>query len=228
MDPNRTNRRHVMNKSKLGVGLALECVHKAGTAVVLALYQRRAKQRAKARWHPRFVNLPRVLLATIAVSVGFALPSLGWAQATLENPGPESFHSGVGIVSGWVCDASRVDLVFDDAETFQAAYGTIREDTISRCGDANNGFGLLLNWNRLGDGLHSVRALADGVEFGSATFTVTTMLGEEFLRGAAGSYRLSGFPYPYTDVLIRWDEPLQNFVIERVEMNGSGFGPVGP
>jgi hypothetical protein len=87
---------------------------------------------------------------------------------------------------------------------------------------------LLINWNRLGDGLHSVRALADGVEFGSATFTVTTLLGTEFLWGAEGSYRLSGFPYPYTDVFIRWDEPLQNFVIERVEMNGLGFGPVAP
>ena len=50
-------------------------------------------------------------------------------------------------------------------------------------GDSNNGFVLPFNWNLLGEGTHTVRTLADGVEFDSATFTVTT-LGTEFQRGA--------------------------------------------
>ena len=58
------------------------------------------------------------------------------------------------------------------------------------CGDSDNGFGLLFNWNLLGDGTHTVRALADGVEFDSATFTVTT-LGKEFVRGAEGMCTVS-------------------------------------
>ena len=37
------------------------------------------------------------------------------------------------------------------------------------CGDSNNGFGLLFNWNLLGNGDHTIRALADGVELGRAT-----------------------------------------------------------
>lgn len=37
-----------------------------------------------------------------------------------------------------------------------------------------NHFVLPFNWNLLGDGTHTVRALADGVEFDRATFTVTT------------------------------------------------------
>ena len=53
-------------------------------------------------------------------------------------------------------------------------------------GRADVGFGLLFNWNLLGDGEHTVRALADGVEFARATFTVTT-LGDEFVRGASGA-----------------------------------------
>ena len=40
------------------------------------------------------------------------------------------------------------------------------------CGDTNNGFGLLYNWNRLGDGVHTVTAYADGVE-------VESLLGSE-------------------------------------------------
>ena len=54
------------------------------------------------------------------------------------------------------------------------------------CGDTDNGFGLLFNWNLLSDGEHEVVALVDGVELGRATVTVTT-LGAEFLRGLRGS-----------------------------------------
>lgn len=64
-----------------------------------------------------------------------------------------------------------------------AAYGTERRDTTSVCGDSNNGFILPFNWNLLGEGTHTVRAFADGVEFDSATFTVPP-LGTEFQRGA--------------------------------------------
>src|SRR5918992_2731893 len=95
-----------------------------------------------------------------------SVPGRAWAQALLENPQPASFQSGIGVISGWVCTATRVDIDFDNgAFTLQAAYGTSREDTRGVCGDADNGFGLLFNWNILGDGEHRVRALADGVEF---------------------------------------------------------------
>ena len=103
----------------------------------------------------------------------------------LENPFSGSFQSGIGLFSGWVCDASQVEIEIngDPTLTFMAGYGTDRIDTTGVCGDSNNGFGLLFNWNLLGDGGHTVRALVDGVEFDSATFTVTT-LGTEFVRGA--------------------------------------------
>ncbi len=45
-----------------------------------------------------------------------------------------------------------------------------------------NRFVLPFNWNLLSEGTHTVRAFADGVEFDSATFTVTT-LGTGLLRG---------------------------------------------
>jgi hypothetical protein len=107
-----------------------------------------------------------------------------WAQATLENPQPGSFQSGIGVVSGWVCSAQQITLVFDGIHTFPAAYGTARGDTQADCGDTDNGFGLLVNWNLLGNGQHTVQALRDGVEFANVTVTVTT-LGEEFLRGVS-------------------------------------------
>ena len=134
----------------------------------------------------------------------------------LENPGDGSSRSGIGVISGWVCEAEAVTLVIDDSAPQEAAYGTERLDTEGTCGDTNNGFGLLFNWNNLGDGAHTVVALVDGVELDRATVMVTT-LGEEFLRGATGEYVLEGFPDPNSSVVIEWQESLQNFVIAEFE-----------
>jgi hypothetical protein len=171
-----------------------------------------------------FVALSRAAMGMIALVVGFAAPPSLWAKGFLENPQASSFQSGIGVISGWVCNAGRIDLVIDEVTTLAAPYGTDREDTVKECGDANNGFGLLLNWNLLRDGTHTIRALADGVEFGNATFTVTTLLGTEYLYGASGSYRLPDFPWPGTDVVVRWEESLQNFVIESIEVNVPAVG----
>jgi len=166
-----------------------------------------------------FTTLQRAFIALSALSLSFATPSFLWAQGKLENPQTGSSQSGLGTLSGWVCNAGSVDLVIDEAVTLKAAYGTDRGDTAKECGDTNNGFGLLLNWNLLGSGTHTVRALADGVQFGSATFTVTTIWGAAYLSGVDGSCRVSDFPSPGTQVVVRWEESLQNFVIESVEID---------
>ena len=67
----------------------------------------------------------------------------------LENPGAASFQSGIGLISGWTCDAEAVEIVLN-GEPQEAAYGTARLDTEAVCGDSDNGFGLLFNWNLLG------------------------------------------------------------------------------
>ena len=141
-------------------------------------------------------------------------PQHVWAQATLENPQPGSFQSGIGVISGWACEAQTIEISFDGGPRIQAGTGTIREDTRGVCGDTNNGFGLLYNWNRLGDGPHTVTAYADGVEFAQVTVTGTT-LGEEFRRGLRREVTLSNFPAAGTNVVLRWQEAQQNFVITQ-------------
>ena len=134
----------------------------------------------------------------------------------LENPGPGAFQSGLGVISGWVCDAERIDIVFDpetEAEvSFQAAYGTDRADTADTCGDTANGFGLLFNWNLLGAGEHTVALLADGIELDRTTLTVTT-LGQEFLEGVAGECVVEDFPAAEDMIRLVWQQANQNFVI---------------
>ena len=80
----------------------------------------------------------------------------------------------------------------------------------------NNGFGLLFNWNLLGDGAHTVVAVADGVAFGQATFTVTT-LGKEFLEGGQGETVVADFPAPGEAVRLIWQQTQQNFVLAPLD-----------
>ena len=134
----------------------------------------------------------------------------------LENPGPNSFQSGVGVLSGWVCAADEVEITLGDLPRQRAAYGTERLDTQDACGDTDNGFGLLFNWNLLGDGVHEVVAYVDEEELGRAAVQVTS-LGHEFLRGAAGECLAADFPTRGETVTLEWQQTSQNFVMTAVE-----------
>ncbi len=151
-------------------------------------------------------------------------PPPGDVVGYLENPGPHSFQSGIGVISGWVCEAEEIviELTSEAGEVgrFAAGYGTERRDTQGACGDTDNGFGLLFNWNLLGDGTHSVVALVDGMEWSRTTVTVTT-LGEEFVRGAEGECLAPDFPLAGETALLTWQQNSQNFVIAE------GTAPAG-
>ena len=82
-------------------------------------------------------------------------------------------------------------------------------DTLDACGDTDNGFGLLFNWNLLGDGEHEVVAWVDGEELGRATVRVTT-LGVEFLRGVEGECVVDDFPTMGQTVTLEWQQNSQN------------------
>ena len=146
--------------------------------------------------------------------------AITFVQGYLENPGADSFQSGVGLLSGWVCDADMVEIELN-GEPQEAAYGTARLDTAGVCGDTDNGFGLLFNWNLLSDGEHEVVALVDGVELDRATVTVTT-LGTEFLRDVTGTCTAADFPTMDETVTLVWQQTQQSFVIV------DGPAPAGP
>ena len=170
---------------------------------------------------------PRLAFSALAVLLLSIVVSPVYARQTLENPQPDSFQSGVGVISGWACNARRIEISFNGGARLRAGTGTLREDTRGVCGDTNNGFGLLYNWNRLGDGVHTVTAYADGVEFASVQVIVTT-LGEEFLRGASGTFPLTDFPTPGSRRTLRWQQAQQNFVITAGSPQGGGTSGAVP
>jgi hypothetical protein len=128
--------------------------------------------------------------------------------AVLESPAGST--SGLGVIRGWKCEkVGTLTFIIDDFPPGPLSYGVERGDTEGNCGDKNNGFVTLFNWNDVGPGEHTIRVFDNGVEFARSTFTVTT-LGTAYLTGAVSSCvaRIAG-----QDVTVSWQEDLQNFVI---------------
>ena len=160
-----------------------------------------------------------------------AIPTTPTAsRAALENPAHFSYASGIGLISGWACEASTIRVYIlqrivqavpggpvlredDVLGPFYPAYGTARGDTQGVCGDSNNGFGLLFNFNLLGNGRHRIGFFVDDTLIDASDFHVTT-LGREFVRGVEPY--CSDFPhpiYPSQSVFLKWEESVQGFVL---------------
>ena len=139
-----------------------------------------------------------------------------WAT-TLENPSPGAIKSGIGVVSGWVCEADELEISFDGGARQFVPYGSERLDTQGVCGDTDNGFGLLINYNNLGDGPHTATLYADGVVATQVNFNVKT-LGTDFLRGVTGQGTVVLSDNKRVD--IQWEETTQGFTITDYDTEG--------
>jgi hypothetical protein len=145
--------------------------------------------------------------------LGCAWSTTSWAQSYVENPRPGSIQSGISLVSGWKCRGGSITVQFDDWPPELASYGTSRPDTQGICGDTDNGFGDLFNFNRLGDGVHTVRLFDNGQVFATSSFVVQT-LGQEFLQlNAMPVATIRGFPSANKHIGLQWEDGKQDFTI---------------
>ena len=174
---------------------------------------------AISAYHPVFNPMIERISSIARTTSGISLDT---PLGNLENPASGSYQSGVAVISGWACEANKVEFEIDGTRKLTASYGTGRADTQAICGDKDNGFGLLYNMSLLGQGQHSLRLLVDDVEIAQSEFIVTT-LGQKFLKGASGEYSLPHFPEPgdYTD--LRWDQSRQNFLIRDYVQGATGL-----
>jgi len=134
-------------------------------------------------------------------------------KGNLENPQPDDYASGIYLISGWVCEAERVEILLDGAQYVEAAYGTERLDTLSPCGDTDNGFGLLFNMANLESGEHQVTLLADGHVIDTHDFKTPGLSTGEFATGLNGCAISEGFPSDGTETYLQWTESSQGFQI---------------
>lgn len=154
----------------------------------------------------------KILLAAAALVA--ATTAQAQQQGFLENPGGDVPVSGVVAISGWHCTAQRVEIQID-GHPLAAGAATERLDIAPLCGKPNTGFSVLFNWGIFPSGVHTVRALADGVEFARRQVTVVN-LGGEFLTGKTATTTVYDFPSAGQSAVLEWQQPLQSFVIREV------------
>ena len=150
----------------------------------------------------------------LCLGLSLLIPSLAHA-AVLGIPSNGDKLSGIGVISGWKCEANGdLTVRFDDGDPIPLVYGSQRPDVLKRgaCPDANVGFVAIWNWGNLGDGTHTAVAYDNGVEFDRNTFTVATT-GEEFVTDANLRLRAPNFPSPGETTWFEWNQSTQHLEI---------------
>jgi hypothetical protein len=154
-----------------------------------------------------------VLLMAFFTAASFAAP-----KGALENPQPNDYASGIYLFSGWVCEAENVQILLDGVQYLDVAYGSDRLDTLSTCGDTNNGFGILVNMANLAAGEHQATLYADGQEVAQSAFKTADRSTGEFVQGLEGCAISEGFPNNSRETILKWTTSIQGFQVseERV------------
>ena len=139
------------------------------------------------------------------------------SKGNLENPGRGTTMSGVGVISGWKCDAGELTVRFNGGAPLPLLYGSVRTDVrdAGACPSAEVGFVALWNWGNLGDGQHTAVVYDDGREFARSTFRVVTT-GEAFLPDVEGQCVVPDFPAPGENALFTWTTGTQHLELTDV------------
>ena len=151
----------------------------------------------------------RWIIGTIAA---FLLTTSGVVNAArLGIPGPHTTVSGIGVISGWKCDAGELTVRFDGGEPIPLLHGAERADVLNAgaCAHAHVGFLSIMNWGNLDDGEHTAVVYDDGVEFGRSVFTVRRFR-EAFVKDAALTLPVQDFPHQGDNAVFTWSQATQH------------------
>ena len=181
-------------------------------------------------WTNTRLNLRYHWKAVLGWTLAAVLLSASLALAQLGIPTQGGTHSGIGVISGWKCEANGdLTVVFNnDGKHIPLLYGSERPDVRANgqclANDHDNvGFVAIWNWGEMADGRHTAVVYDDGVEFDRTTFQVVTT-GEGFLRGAEGECTIADFPAPNEWSRFVWTQSTQHLELVEVQ-SGTPPGP---
>ena len=179
---------------------------------------------------PCYEKMLTSFLLRLCLGLTVLVPSLAHAQSAgvLEIPGNGTTVSGIGVISGWKCqaageitveflNAAGERIVINEGRTSNPVpmlYGSerpdIRENGACLGNDHDNvGFVAIWNWGELDDGTYTAVAYDNDVEFDRNTFIVTTF-GTDFLREAITQVSIPDFPTPGETTTFQWNEATQH------------------
>lgn len=148
----------------------------------------------------------------MGILAAFLLMTSGVVNAArLGSPSPHATVSGIGVISGWKCDAGELTARFDGGEPIPLLHGAERADVLNvgACDHANVGFLTIMNWGELNDGEHTAVVYDDGVEFDRSVFTVRRFR-EAFVRGASLTLPVQDFPHQGDNAVFTWSQATQH------------------
>ena len=115
-------------------------------------------------------------------------------RAWLEVPANGSFQSGIGFVSGWACEGERIQIIMNGGLHLPPVARNIsRGDTEAVCGDRENGFILLWNWNLFDGGRPAYRRARSRRTDYSEHHVHRYHLGRRVCPGSRGGMLYPGF-----------------------------------
>ena len=165
----------------------------------------------------------RLLRLCYGIGIVFLAPTLAY-PAVLGIPGNGSYLSGIGVISGWKCQANgRLTIRFDGGEPIPLLYGSERPDVrkAQACDSADVGFVAIMNWAELGRGRHTAVAYDNDVEFARSTFTVATFgLERRFVRNAGAFFCASDFPERGEAAFFVWNDETQHMELRAGPVAG--------
>lgn len=167
---------------------------------------------------PAIMNTPIVFASLQDDDIAGARALYGLAaaqtspQVALEAPDEGQTLTGIGLLRGWACDAETVSVRIDGHRRIPISVGSPRGDTEEICGTADTGFALLLNWNNLGAGEHTLDLFINSRLYTTRTITVITY-GQRYMTGMEKEWTITDWPEPGIDTIIAWNEATQNIEI---------------
>ena len=146
------------------------------------------------------------------------------ATGSLDDPPNNGSRSGIGLIRGWVCQATSVEVVIRGPReggqqvvfTIPTPYGSVREQAaIDQCQHTsrNIGFAAQFNYNILEEGTYTAEARADGETIETNTFEVIRISDQVYLEGVGEEVVVRDFPRTGDTLTLEWDEASQNFQI---------------
>ena len=125
--------------------------------------------------------------------------------------------SGIGVISGWKCEAGELTTRFNGGAPILLLYGAQRPDVLAAgaCAHDRVGFLTIMNWEELGDGEHTAVVYDDGVAFARSRFHVVTT-GEAFLAHREGECITEDFPFPGDESRFLWNPATQHMELVQV------------
>ena len=177
----------------------------------------------------------RMALWFAGLVLPLALPQLGWAQFSVDNPQEGDVVAGNVAINGFHCEAQEqgIRLQFDNIGTPTPIGLTQRADILisngGPCDDIDDGFVANFLWALLPEGPHQLRFFLGAAATPFATVNVTVshaVPGSVFLSGVSGECvaTLSGGGIAPTNVRARWNETLQNMTIVETGVAGPTAG----